>query len=133
MEVAIKKRDKLNIFGNDYNTHDGTCIRDYIHVNDLSIAHIEAMHYIVKQNKNIKLNLATGNGYSIFEVLNATEEIIRQKINYEIVSRRPGDPDELVSKSNASKLILNWEPKFSSIDTILNSMWSFYNSNKTII
>tara|TARA_Y100001970_G_C14116199_1_gene793710 strand:- start:204 stop:1175 length:972 start_codon:yes stop_codon:yes gene_type:complete len=128
MEVAINKRKNMEIYGNDYETKDGTCIRDYIHVNDLSSAHINAMEYIINDKKNIVCNLSTGIGYSVLEVISLAEKITGKKIDYRITNRRKGDPPILISKSNKALEILNWEPKYSSLDSILTSMWEQYKN-----
>ena len=99
MEVASGKREKVKIFGNDYNTNDGTGCRDYIHVTDLAIAHIKSFEYL-KNHNNITLNLATGDSYSVLEIINMTKEISNKDINYEFVERRDGDVEELYAKSS---------------------------------
>ena len=128
MEVAAGERDYLNIYGNDYATQDGTCIRDYIHVNDLSDAHIKSLHYINSNNKNLLANLATGKGYSVNEVLRITESVIGDNIKHKYVDRRPGDPEELIAKTTNAYKLLGWEPSYSSINTIIDSMWKVYNN-----
>ncbi|MDC0145573.1 UDP-glucose 4-epimerase GalE [bacterium] len=123
MEVASGERDKLNIFGGDYNTPDGTCLRDYIHVNDLARGHVKAIEMLKNNNKKIITNLATGNYHSVLDVVNKTSEIINKEINYSIVDRRAGDPDKLFAKSNN---VLNHKNKYSDLDTIINSTWRIY-------
>jgi UDP-glucose 4-epimerase len=127
MESAIGIRDRMDIYGDDYNTPDGTGIRDYIHVNDLAIAHVRALNYIVENQENLTLNLATGKGYSVLEVIKNIQEIIGKKINYKIIDRRPGDPAELIAVSNLANEKLNWEYKYSDINAILQSMWNVYS------
>ena len=125
MEVASGIRKKISIYGNDYDTKDGTCLRDYIHVNDLATGHtkaIEALH----DKKLIVVNLATGNYYSVLDVIKSSEIIINKKINYNFVGRRLGDPPQLFSKSNLAKKILDWEPKLSDLNNIIKSMWEVY-------
>jgi len=126
MEVASGERKELQVFGNDYKTNDGTCIRDYIHVNDLSDAHIKCIDYIFETRNNLILNLATGLGYSIIDVINETENIVKKDIRYKITDRRLGDPDELISTSRYAKKLINWEPRYSSLNQILKSMWNVY-------
>ena len=127
METAHGKREFMNIYGDDYNTPDGTGIRDYIHVNDLATAHVRALNYIVKKKENLTLNLATGKGYSVLEVVENMQEIIGEDINYKIIDRRPGDPAELIAVSKLANEYLNWKCKYSDIKTILQSMWSVYS------
>ena len=104
MEVANKSRPHLDIFGNDYNTKDGTCIRDYIHVLDLADAHLKSIKYLCDNYKNnITMNLASGRGYSVLDVIKKTEKIIGNKITYKIIKRREGDPPELISISNKAR------------------------------
>ena len=122
MEVASGKRDKINIFGNDYNTYDGTCLRDYIHVNDLAVGHVNAIELLTSQNKIIS-NLATGKCYSVLDVINKASKITNKKINYSFVDRREGDPDKLYASSNNT---LNHNNKYSDLDTIIRSMWNIY-------
>ena len=126
METATAERKSFSVFGNDYDTRDGTCIRDYIHVNDLASSHVKCIESLNK-NSVIKLNLSSGNSYSVMEVIKEAEHITNMKINYKIVDRRPGDPDKLYAVSNEAKNILKWEPRFSSLENILSSMWKLYN------
>ena len=125
MEVASGARKKISIYGNDYDTKDGTCLRDYIHVNDLATGHTKAIEFI-EDEKLIVVNLATGNYFSVLDVIKSSEIIINKKINYNFVGRRFGDPPQLFSKSNLAKRILDWEPKLSDLDNIIDSMWEVY-------
>ena len=128
METAIGKRESMDIYGDDYNTPDGTGIRDYIHVTDLATAHVQALNYIVENKENLTLNLATGKGYSVLEVIENIKEIIGKNIKYKIIDRRPGDPAELIAVSNLANEQLNWECKYSDINAILQSMWNVYSN-----
>jgi UDP-glucose 4-epimerase len=132
METAIGKRESMDIYGDDYNTPDGTGIRDYIHVTDLATAHVQALNYIVENKENLTLNLATGNGYSVLEVIENTQQIIGKNISYKIIDRRSGDPAELIAISKLAKKYLNWECKYSDIKTILQSMWDIYSQQKNL-
>jgi len=127
MESAIGIRDAMDIYGDDYKTPDGTGIRDYIHVNDLVIAHVKTLNYIVEKQENLTLNLATGKGYSVLEVITNIQEIIGKNINYKIIDRRLGDPAELIAVSNLANEKLNWECKYSDLSTMLQSMWNVYS------
>ena len=122
MEVASGERSKINIFGNDYNTHDGTCLRDYVHVNDLAAGHVNAIELVLKQNKIIS-NLATGNSYSVLDVINKTAKITNKKINYSFAKRRDGDPDKLYASSSR---ILKYDNKYSDLETIIKTTWDMY-------
>lgn len=126
MEVACGKRDKLKVFGNDYDTRDGTCIRDYIHVTDLASAHVLALEYIAKNKKSLTLNLGTGNGITVTEMLEATRRITKKEIPAEYVGRRAGDPAQLTASSKLAKEVLGWEPKYSDVDTLIKSTYDAY-------
>ena len=126
METANKTRKKMEVYGNTYDTHDGTGVRDYIHVSDLALAHEKAIDYLSKNNSDLITNLATGKGYSVLEIINRFEDLISIKINYDIVNKREGDLATMVALSKIAYDKLDWEPRFSDIDTILNSMWNIY-------
>ena len=129
MENAIGIQRSMQVYGDDYSTPDGTCIRDYIHVTDLAIAHVKAMEYIIEKKENLILNLATGVGYSVLDVISNAREITGAAINYEITDRRPGDPAELVAISKLALDKIGWECEYSDIKTILESMWNVYTKN----
>ncbi len=129
MEVASGIRSKMDVYGNDYNTPDGTCIRDYIHVNDLSTAHLLAMNFIMEKNEDLAVNLGTGKGYSVLEMIDAAAEIVENKIDYEIVARRPGDPEELFASTDLAAEKLKWKAEYSDLATIFQSMKSVYMEN----
>ena len=127
METVSGKRGAMDVYGNDYNTPDGTGIRDYIHVNDLAMAHVKALNVIIEKKENLTINLATGRGYSVLEVVQNTKGITGEKINYNIVGRRTGDVAELVAVSKLAKNMIGWECEHSDIKTILKSMWGIYS------
>ena len=122
MEVASGERSEINVFGNDYDTPDGTCLRDYIHVNDLAFGHVKAIEALSKKS-NLITNLATGNAYSVLEVIKLAKKITGKQINYNIVERRPGDPSSLYANSNNE---LNFKNKYSDLESIISSMWNVY-------
>ncbi len=126
MEVACGMREKLVIFGDDYDTPDGTCIRDYIHVNDLSTGHLQALEYIAHNNTSLIVNLATGVGSSVLDVYNKAKEITGIDLPMEIGPRRKGDPAQLYAKGDRAKERLGFEPKYSDLNTLLESMWNVY-------
>ena len=126
MEVISGIREGMEVFGNDYQTPDGTCIRDYIHVNDLSSAHIKALFYLQAGNKNLTVNLGTGKGFSVMELLTSAEKISGKKVNYKISGRRPGDPETLIASSSLAKDILNWTALYSDPEQIFKSMLPVY-------
>lgn len=126
METACGKREKMSVFGSDYPTRDGTCIRDYIHVSDLASAHVKALEYISSKNESITLNLGTGNGITVTEMLEAARRITGKEIKADYVGRRPGDPAQLTAKSDLAQKVLNWSAKFSDVDTLVSSTWNAY-------
>ena len=130
METASDTRKSIQVFGDDYDTPDGTGIRDYIHVTDLALAHIKAMDYLMDKKANLTLNLATGYGFSVLDVINQARTVTGNEISYEFVDRRLGDPAELVAVSKLAKKMIKWECKNSDIGTILESMWAVYNQKK---
>ena len=124
METLLGTRDLVYVFGDDYNTPDGTCIRDYIHVSDLVSAHIKSMYYIIDNQVSITLNLSSGVGYSVLDVINKVQDIVGKKIQYKIVKRRPGDLEKLVSGATLAKKMINWKLKYSKLDQIIESTWN---------
>lgn len=126
MEVAAGIRPKFDVFGNDYDTHDGTCLRDYIHVNDLAEAHIKAMNYIMEKDENLLVNLGTGIGLSVFDMIKAAEKVTEKKIKYDVVARREGDPAKLVADSSKAEKLLSWKAKHSDLETIFRTMIPIY-------
>lgn len=128
LEAALGKREKVFVFGNDYDTHDGTCIRDYIHVVDLADAHLKALLYLDKENSTSEIiNLGTGTGNSVLEIIKRAEEITGKKINYEITGRRPGDPAVLVADNKKARKLLDWKPELK-IEEILSTAWKWHSN-----
>ena len=123
MEVAMGIRDKLEIFGDDYNTADGTCIRDYIHVSDLASAHTKAIHFLQREGKDLVVNLGTGCGHSVLDVVHEAKQITQHPIPNEFVERRPGDPEELIASFDMATDVLKWTPVQSGLNQILQTMW----------
>ena len=128
MEVASGDREKLEVFGNDYKTKDGTGMRDYIHVTDLATAHIKAIDYL-NNHDSLTINLATGESHSVLDVIEMTKRISGKEISYNFSNRRDGDPDQLFSSSTMAGDLLKWEPEHSDLDTIIKDTWKAY-SNK---
>ena len=126
MECAAGMRKELKIFGTDYATRDGTCIRDYVHVTDLADAHVKALDYISKKGESIKLNLGTEKGTTVKELIDASRRITKQEIPSLDDERRAGDPESLYATSKKAKELLNWEPKYSDVDTLVSSTWNVY-------
>jgi UDP-glucose 4-epimerase len=124
MEVATGKREKLSIFGNDYDTPDGTCVRDYIHVSDLATAHTLALRYLMTDNQSFAVNLGTGKGTSVKEMVDATEKVIGKKLNYDYAPRRAGDPAELTADASLAQEILGWKPRYTDVEEIIRTVWN---------
>ncbi|MBK7105744.1 MAG: UDP-glucose 4-epimerase GalE [Ignavibacteriae bacterium] len=129
LNTALGLREKVLIFGDDYETKDGTCIRDYIHINDLGDAHFKAIEYLKSNEKSNIFNLGTGEGNSVKEIIHSAERITKLKINYEIVERREGDPAILVADNKKSKEILGWNPKYK-LDEILSSAFTWHKNKR---
>lgn len=128
MQVVNGEREKLSVYGDDYNTPDGTCIRDYIHVLDLCDAHILAMESIINGGKSDTYNLGYGHGYSVMEIIKATEKVINKSLPYSIEERRIGDPDELIASCDKIKSDLEWQPKYDDIEFIIKTAYDFYEN-----
>lgn len=126
MEVAVGKRKTLSIFGNDYPTRDGTCIRDYIHVTDLALAHVAALKYLLERKESAAFNLGSERGVTVLEMLKAARRITTREIPAEFVPRRLGDSPALIASSSKAKTILGWKPHYSDLDTIINTTWEVY-------
>jgi len=129
LEVANGKRDSISIFGDDYDTPDGTCIRDYIHVTDLAKAHIKAYEYLDFSEKDSRanvFNLGNGNGFSVKEVIDVCENVTGIEINKKILNRRDGDPAILIADSSKARNVLNWKPVFSDLEKIVKTAWNWY-------
>jgi UDP-glucose 4-epimerase len=126
MEVAAGIREKMQVFGDNYDTHDGTGVRDYIHVSDLAIAHMKALNYISENDKDLLVNLATGEGHSVLDVINKSKEVSGKDIPFDIVGRRAGDPATVVAVSNRANKVLDWSTKYSDLDTLIRTAWDVY-------
>ncbi len=125
--AALKQRDPLRIFGTDYPTPDGTAIRDYIHVTDLASAHIRALQYINQDGESRALNLGTGNGSSVLEVVHTVQRVSGHKVPSIAAARRSGDPPILVASPELARRLLQWQPSHSSLESIIESAWSWHS------
>lgn len=130
LDVAAGIRESIHIYGADYSTKDGSCIRDYIHVSDLAQAHLLSYRYLQKNGANDFFNLGNGSGSSVFEIIEAAEKVTGCVINKKIVSRRLGDPAILIADSTKVKSVLKWSPQYSSIETIIEHAWNWKNIMK---
>ena len=131
MEVASGFREKLKVFGNDYDTKDGTGMRDYIHVTDLAKAHIKAIDYL-KDHDSLTMNLATGDSHSVLDVIEMAERITNKEILYDFVDRREGDPGQLFSSSSIASNLLDWQPECSDLKSIIKDTWQVYANKNSI-
>lgn len=127
LQNALGIRKKFSVFGTDYDTRDGSCIRDYIHVTDLADAHIRAIEYLFENKKSDFFNLGTGEGITVLELVDAVERITGKKLNVSLENRRPGDPDALVADNSKARQLLGWNPIHSSIDNIIKTAWNWHN------
>lgn len=128
LQVALGQRKNITVFGNDYPTPDGTCIRDYIHVDDLGSAHLSALE-LLKSGEGIKLNLGTGQGTSVRQLIDACRKITGHEIPEVTGERRAGDPPELVADSSLAQKLLNWEPQYMDIESIVETAWRWHKSH----
>ncbi len=124
---ALGIRKFIEIYGNDYPTKDGTCVRDYIHVNDLADAHLRALEYLHRNEKSDSFNLGNGNGYSVLEVIESVKRVSRRDFDVVITSPRPGDPPVLISDTKKAENILGWKPSFRDIDSIVETAWRWHS------
>jgi UDP-glucose-4-epimerase GalE len=122
---AVVTGKPVTVFGDDYATPDGTCIRDYIHVEDLAEAHILALEYLLAGGASDQFNVGTGSGHSVMEVIRAVEEVTGQKVPYTMGTRRAGDPASLVASSDKLRTKLGWQPRSSELKTIVQNAWDF--------
>ena len=129
LEVAMGKRDKLMIFGDDYDTQDGTNVRDYVHPFDLADAHILAVEYLRAGNDSNAFNLGSSTGFSNLEILKAAREVTGKEIPAEIGPRRGGDPDKLIAASDKAREVLGWQPQFDDIHKIIQTAWNWHTSH----
>ena len=126
--VALARAPGVKIFGNDYPTRDGTCVRDYVHVADLADAHERALG-LLRGGRSDRLNLGNGNGFSVLEVVKTAERVTGVDIPVEISGRRPGDPATLVASAERSEKILGWTPGYSSLEGIIESAWKWHRAH----
>lgn len=127
LQVAQGKREKIAIFGDDYNTPDGTNVRDYVHPFDLADAHSLAVDYLRKGKESSAFNLGSSTGFSNLAIVEAARKVTRHPIPLEIAGRRPGDPDTLVASSDKARQVLGWQPKFDNIEMIIETAWKWHS------
>ncbi len=128
LQVALGQRSHITIFGDDYPTPDGTCIRDYVHVDDLASAHLAALERL-EPGQGLQLNLGTGRGASVREVIDACRRVTGHAIPSQLGTRRPGDPPELVADSSKAQQVLQWRPHYNDVESIVRTAWNWHSKH----
>lgn len=129
LQVPLGQRDQIGIFGDDYPTEDGTCIRDYIHVMDLANAHFQALSYLRAGNPSDVFNLGSGTGFSVKQVIELAREVTGHPIPATVSPRRAGDPAVLIASSDKARKVLQWQPRFHDLKTIIETAWSWHKQH----
>jgi len=129
LQAAAGEREGLEIFGTDYPTPDGTCVRDYIHVVDLAQAHVLGLRYLREGGASAAFNLGNGNGFSVRQVIETVERVTGARLPVKIGARRPGDPPELVGSAEKARRVLGWVPKFDTLDAIVDTAWRWHRAH----
>ena len=129
LQVPLGKREAINIFGDDYNTKDGTCIRDYIHVTDLAQAHILAVKYLLEGNDSNIFNLGNGVGFTVNEVIETARKVTGKEIKAVMAERRAGDPAQLIASSEKARTVLGWNPQHADLEEIIASAWKWHSTH----
>ncbi len=129
IQAALGIREKIAVFGDDYNTPDGTCIRDYIHVTDLADAHIKAIKKLERDNTSAIYNLGNGTGFSVKEVIEETKKVTGREFNVSVEGRRAGDPSILIASSEKAMTELNWKPRFNTLTQIIETAWKWHSTH----
>jgi UDP-glucose-4-epimerase GalE len=123
---AASTGKEFKVFGNDYDTFDGTCVRDYIHVNDLASAHVKALNYLLSNMESDQFNLGNGQGYSVNQIIESVKKATGKNFPVKIENRRPGDPPVLIGDNTKVRKILNWKPSFTEIDEVILTAWNWF-------
>ncbi len=126
LQTALGHRKSISIFGTDYDTWDGTCVRDYIHILDIAQAHILALEYLLNDGKTDVFNLGNGNGFSVKQVIETARKVTGKEITAEVSDRRPGDPPILVGSGKKARKILGWQPQYSNLEDIITHAWQWH-------
>ena len=129
LQVPLGKREFISIFGDDYETHDGTCIRDYIHVTDLADAHILAVHKLREGSESNIYNLGSGNGFTVKEMIETARKVTGHEIPAKVCERRAGDPAKLVASSEKARRELGWVPKHENVEDMISSAWNWHQKH----
>ncbi|WP_430602069.1 UDP-glucose 4-epimerase GalE [Enterococcus sp. DIV0724b] len=131
LEVPLGKREYITIFGDDYNTKDGTTVRDYVHVVDLANAHLLAMDYLLEGKESTIFNVGSSTGFSTLEIINKVEDYTQKKIPIKYGNRREGDPHSLIASSKKIESILGWKPQYTDLESIIDSAWRWHTDHPT--
>jgi len=129
LQVPLGKRDHITVFGDDYDTPDGTCLRDYIHVIDLADAHVLALNYLRSGGESNIFNLGNGRGFSVKEMIEAAKAATGREIKVEIGARRPGDPAQLIASSDKARKVLGWNPRYTDVKDVIGTAWTWHRSH----
>src|SRR5699024_5636564 len=129
LQAALGQRSSITIFGDDYDTRDGTCIRDYVHVEDLAQAHLNALDYLRNGGNSDIFNLGSSQGFSVKEMVDTARTVTGKDSPAEIGQRRPGDPSTLIASSDKAKKILGWNPSKTSVTTIMEDAWNWHHNH----
>lgn len=129
LQVPLGQREKISVFGDDYPTKDGTCIRDYIHVTDLAQAHILAVDYLMKGNESNIFNLGNGVGFTVNEVIETARKVTGHPIPAAVAPRRAGDPAQLIASSDKAKTVLGWKPEHADLEEIIATAWKWHSTH----
>ena len=129
LQVPLGQREAINVYGDDYPTKDGTCVRDYIHVTDLAQAHMLAVEYLMKGNDSNIFNLGSGNGFTVNEVIEVARKVTGHPIPAKITERRAGDPAKLIASSEKAKAVLGWKPELTDLEEIIASAWKWHSTH----
>lgn len=132
LQVAEGRREKISVFGTDYDTPDGTCIRDYVHVMDLAHAHVLALQYLANGGKSDAFNLGSGTGFSVAEIIEHARSVTGREIPVEPAARRAGDPAVLIASSEKARRVLGWKPAYGEIDMILKTAWEWHRKQESM-
>ena len=129
LQVPLGKRDHITVFGEDYPTPDGTCLRDYIHVVDLADAHVRALDYLRQGGESNIFNLGNGQGFSVKEMIAAAQKATGRSIKVEIGARRAGDPAQLIASSEKARTVLGWNPQFTDVEQVISTAWTWHEKH----
>ena len=129
LQVSLGQRDFITIYGDDYPTEDGTCVRDYIHVEDLAQAHLKALDYLAGGGRTERINLGNGKGYTVRQVIDVAQEVTAREIAVKIGERRPGDAATLVASAEKARRVLDWSPQHPDLRTMIESAWSWHKTH----